>query len=44
MAHYPDPKNDFILKRIFGNHPGLLISFLNVPTPFGTERIIKSLK
>jgi hypothetical protein len=21
MAHYLDPKNDFIFKRIFGEHP-----------------------
>ncbi|MDR1169316.1 MAG: Rpn family recombination-promoting nuclease/putative transposase [Prevotellaceae bacterium] len=44
MAHYLDPKNDFIFKRIFGNHPDLLISFLNALLPFGKERIIKNIK
>jgi predicted transposase/invertase (TIGR01784 family) len=44
MAHYLDPKNDFIFKRIFGNHPDLLISFLNALMPFGTERTIKSVE
>jgi hypothetical protein len=33
MAHYLDPKNDFIFKRIFGEHPDLLISFLNALMP-----------
>jgi hypothetical protein len=25
MAHYLDPKNDFIFKRIFGEHPDEII-------------------
>ncbi|MDR2809813.1 MAG: Rpn family recombination-promoting nuclease/putative transposase, partial [Tannerellaceae bacterium] len=33
MAHYLDPKNDLVFKRIFGEHPDLLISFLNALMP-----------
>ncbi|MDR1499972.1 MAG: Rpn family recombination-promoting nuclease/putative transposase [Tannerellaceae bacterium] len=44
MAHYLDPKNDFIFKRIFGNHPGLLISFLNALMPFEPGRRIESIE
>ena len=29
MALYLDPKNDLTFKRIFGEHPDLLIDFLN---------------
>jgi predicted transposase/invertase (TIGR01784 family) len=43
MAHYLDPKNDFIFKRIFGNHPDLLISFLNALMPFAPGRYIESI-
>ncbi|MDR1406896.1 MAG: Rpn family recombination-promoting nuclease/putative transposase, partial [Tannerella sp.] len=39
MAIYLDPKNDFVFKRIFGNHPGLLISFLNALMPFEPGRV-----
>jgi predicted transposase/invertase (TIGR01784 family) len=37
MARYLDPKNDVVFKRIFGEHPDLLISFLNalMPLPAG---------
>jgi predicted transposase/invertase (TIGR01784 family) len=44
MAHYLDPKNYFIFMRIFGNHPDLLISFLNALMPFGPERTITSVE
>ncbi|MDR0395219.1 MAG: Rpn family recombination-promoting nuclease/putative transposase, partial [Tannerella sp.] len=33
MARYLDPKNDLIFKRIFGEHPHLLVSFLNALMP-----------
>ena len=37
MARYLDPKNDLVFKRIFGDHPHLLISFLNAILPLETE-------
>jgi predicted transposase/invertase (TIGR01784 family) len=40
MAHYLDPKNDLIFKRIFGEHPDLLTSFLNALMPFEPDRHI----
>lgn len=38
---YLDPKNDVIFKKIFGQHPNILISFLNamLPLPEGQEII-----
>jgi predicted transposase/invertase (TIGR01784 family) len=30
---YLDPKNDLIFKRVFGEHPKILISFLNALLP-----------
>ncbi|MDR0687643.1 MAG: Rpn family recombination-promoting nuclease/putative transposase, partial [Prevotellaceae bacterium] len=33
MARYLDPKNDLTFKRIFGEHPDLLKSFLNALMP-----------
>jgi predicted transposase/invertase (TIGR01784 family) len=37
MEKYLDPKNDLVFKKIFGEHPDLLISFLNavleLPSP-----------
>jgi predicted transposase/invertase (TIGR01784 family) len=44
MARYLDPKNDFIFKRIFGENPDLLISFLNALMPFEPERHIVSVE
>jgi predicted transposase/invertase (TIGR01784 family) len=40
MARYLDPKNDLIFKRIFGEHPDLLINFLNALMPFEPGRQI----
>ena len=37
MARYLDPKNDLVFKRIFGEQPHLLISFLNAILPLETE-------
>jgi predicted transposase/invertase (TIGR01784 family) len=34
MARYLDPKNDLTFKRIFGEHPHLLMHFLNAVMPF----------
>jgi predicted transposase/invertase (TIGR01784 family) len=44
MAHYLDPKNDLIFKRIFGEHPDLLISFLNALMPLRPAQLIKTVK
>jgi predicted transposase/invertase (TIGR01784 family) len=44
MPHYLDPKNDFIFKRIFGEHPDLLISFLNALMPLEPGKVIESIE
>ena len=44
MARYLDPKNDLIFKRIFGEHPRLLISFLNSLMPFEEGRFIEEVQ
>ena len=40
MTRYLDPKNDLTFKRIFGEHPNLLISFLNALMPLEPDRHI----
>ncbi|MDR1792229.1 MAG: Rpn family recombination-promoting nuclease/putative transposase, partial [Bacteroidales bacterium] len=39
MSRYLDPRVDLVFKKIFGEHPDLLISFLNalIPLPKGKE-------
>jgi predicted transposase/invertase (TIGR01784 family) len=44
MARYLNPKNDLIFKRIFGEHPHLLISFLNALMPFESGRYIEEVE
>ncbi|MDR1116457.1 MAG: Rpn family recombination-promoting nuclease/putative transposase [Tannerella sp.] len=44
MAHYLDPKNDLTFKRIFGEHPDLLMSFLNALMPLDENQQIESLE
>jgi predicted transposase/invertase (TIGR01784 family) len=44
MAHYLDPKNDLVFKKIFGEHPDLLISFLNALMPLEPGRLIESVE
>ena len=44
MAQYLDPKNDLTFKRIFGEHPDLLIDFLNAVMPFEPDRQIVSIE
>jgi predicted transposase/invertase (TIGR01784 family) len=41
---YLDPKNDLAFKKIFGEHPHLLRSFLNALLPLGHGREIVSLE
>lgn len=40
MARYLDPKADVVFKRIFGEHPDLLKSFLNAVLPLSDEQKI----
>ena len=44
MGKYLDPKNDIPFKRIFGEHPDLLKSFLNALMPFKKDQFIESLE
>ena len=44
MRKYLDPKNDIPFKRVFGEHPDLLKSFLNALMPFEKGQHIKSLE
>jgi len=41
---YLDPKNDLTFKKIFGQHPNLLKSFLNALLPLEENQEIESLK
>src|SRR3990167_6320100 len=43
MSRYLDPKADVVFKKIFGDHPKLLISFLNAVLPLPSERTIVEL-
>jgi len=38
MAKYLDPKVDLTFKKIFSNHPDLLISLLNSLLPLDADR------
>jgi predicted transposase/invertase (TIGR01784 family) len=44
MTRYLDPKNDLTFKRIFGEHPDLLKSFLNALMPLKENQQIESLE
>lgn len=44
MARYLDPKNDLTFKRIFGENPDLLISFLNALMPLAPGQLIESVE
>lgn len=41
---YLDPKADLTFKRVFGEHPDLVISFLNAMLPFDKDEEIKEIK
>ncbi len=43
MSRYLDPKADVVFKKIFGQHPKLLISFLNAVLPLPDDGLINSL-
>src|SRR3990167_7172410 len=42
-ALYLDPKADVVFKKIFGDHPHLLISFLNAVLPLASDNLIVEL-
>ena len=44
MAKYLDPRSDVVFKKIFGDHPHLLISFLNAVLPLPDEAKMESLE
>ena len=43
MSRYLDPRADVVFKRIFGEHPHLLISFLNAVLPLAENQKIVNL-
>ena len=43
MPRYLDPKSDLTFKKIFGNHPDLLKSFLNAILPLPSDCLIEKL-
>lgn len=43
MSRYLDPKADIVFKKIFGQHPHLLKSFLNAVLPLPKDGLIESL-
>lgn len=43
MSRYLDPKADVVFKKIFGDHPNLLISFLNALLPLPAQSPIVTL-
>ena len=43
MSQYLDPKSDVVFKKIFGDHPHLLISFLNAVLPLEKNQVIAEL-
>jgi hypothetical protein len=43
-TRYLDPRNDVVFKRIFGEHEGILRSFLNALLPLPADGQIVSLE
>lgn len=44
MSRYLDPKTDIVFKKIFGQHPNLLKSFLNAVLPLPQDGLIETLE
>lgn len=44
MGRYLDPKSDIVFKKVFGQHPHLLKSFLNAILPLQQGELIESLE
>lgn len=43
-ARFLDPKSDLVFKKIFGQHPNLVISFLNGILPLANDELIQSIE
>jgi len=41
---YLDPKNDLTFKKVFGQHPNLLKSFLNAVLPLANDEVIETME
>lgn len=44
MPRYLDPKNDLVFKKIFGEHPALLIDLLNALLPLPEDGLVESVE
>ncbi|MBP9729720.1 MAG: Rpn family recombination-promoting nuclease/putative transposase [Gammaproteobacteria bacterium] len=44
MPRYLDPRNPLLIKKVFGDHPHLLLSFLNAVLPLPKDAPIQSLE
>src|SRR5580700_2453154 len=44
MSRYLDPKSDVVFKKVFGQHPHLLKSFLNAVLPLAPGELIETLE
>jgi predicted transposase/invertase (TIGR01784 family) len=44
MSRYLNPRSDVVFKKIFGEHPHLLVSFLNSLLPLPADALIESLE
>ena len=44
MSRYLDPRSDIVFKKIFAEHPHLLISFLNAVLPLPSDGPIKTIE
>lgn len=43
MSRYLNPKSDLVFKKIFGEHPDLLKSFLNALLPLSSDRFVEEI-
>ena len=41
---YCDPRYDVTFKKVFGNHPELMLSFLNALLPLKGDQVIEQLE
>jgi hypothetical protein len=41
---YLDPKNDLVFKKVFGEHPEILLSFLNELFPLEPDQVITEIE
>lgn len=43
MIKYLSPKNDIVFKKVFGDHPNILKSFLNAILPLSPDAQIRTI-